>query len=40
VVHLRLDTIELASGRDAKREILEHNGAVCVLPICPMAKSP
>ncbi|MBW3635829.1 MAG: NUDIX hydrolase [Armatimonadetes bacterium] len=35
VVHLRLDTIELPSGREAKREILEHQGAVCVLPVMP-----
>ncbi len=35
VVRLRLDTIELPSGREAKREILEHSGAVCVLPVMP-----
>lgn len=35
VVHLRVDTIELSSGNQTKREILEHNGAVCVLPILP-----
>ena len=35
VVKLRLDTVELPSGRTAKREILEHRGAVCVLPILP-----
>jgi ADP-ribose pyrophosphatase len=35
VVHLRVDTIELPSGNIGKREILEHRGAVCVLPIMP-----
>ncbi|HEX8465780.1 MAG TPA: NUDIX hydrolase [Abditibacterium sp.] len=35
VVHLRLDTVELASGRTAQREVLEHRGAVCVLPVLP-----
>lgn len=33
VVKLRLDTVELPSGRTAKREVLEHRGAVCVLPV-------
>lgn len=35
VVKLRVDTIELSSGREAKREILEHQGAVCILPVLP-----
>ncbi len=35
VVKLRLDTVELPSGRLGKREILEHRGAVCVLPVMP-----
>ncbi len=35
VVHLRVDTIQLASGRMAKREVLEHRGAVCILPVLP-----
>lgn len=35
VVKLRLDTVELPSGRTAKREVLEHRGAVCVLPVMP-----
>ncbi len=35
VVHLRVDTVELPSGRTSKREILEHRGAVCVLPVMP-----
>lgn len=33
VVHLRVDTLELASGREATREIVEHRGAVCILPV-------
>lgn len=35
VVKLRLDTVELPSGRQAKREVLEHRGAVCILPVLP-----
>ncbi len=35
VVHLRVDTVELPSGRTSKREVLEHRGAVCVLPVLP-----
>jgi ADP-ribose pyrophosphatase len=35
VVHLRVDTVELPSGKTAKREIIEHGGAVCVVPILP-----
>lgn len=35
VVHLRVDTIELPSGNISKREILEHKGAVCLLPVLP-----
>jgi ADP-ribose pyrophosphatase len=35
VVHLRLDTVLLPSGRTAKREVLEHRGAVSILPIMP-----
>jgi ADP-ribose pyrophosphatase len=35
VVKLRLDTVELPSGRTAKREVLEHNGAVSILPVLP-----
>jgi ADP-ribose pyrophosphatase len=35
VVHLRLDTVQLPSGRTAKREVLEHRGAVSILPIMP-----
>ena len=35
IVHLRVDTVELPSGREAQREIIEHNGAVCVVPVMP-----
>jgi ADP-ribose pyrophosphatase len=35
IVHLRVDTIELASGRIGKREVIEHGGAVCALPVLP-----
>lgn len=33
VVKLRVDDVELPNGEKAKREIVEHTGAVCVLPI-------
>ena len=33
IVGLRLDTIELPNGRQATREVVEHHGAVVVLPI-------
>ena len=33
VVHLVKDTVELPNGKTAYREIVRHNGAVCVLPI-------
>lgn len=33
VVRLRVDDVELPNGKTAKREIVEHNGAVCVLPV-------
>lgn len=38
VVHLRIDTIELPSGNITKREILEHQGAVCLVPVLPDGK--
>lgn len=38
VVNLRVDTIELPSGNVTKREIMEHGGAVCVVPILPDGK--
>jgi len=33
IIHLREDTVVLPSGRTAKREIVEHKGAVCIVPI-------
>ena len=33
VINLRLDTAELPNGKTAKREIIEHNGGVCVAAI-------
>ena len=35
VVNLRVDTIQLPSGNVTKREIMEHGGAVAILPILP-----
>ncbi|MBO7519164.1 MAG: NUDIX hydrolase [Clostridia bacterium] len=33
VINLRLDTAVLPNGNTAKREVIEHPGGVCVLPI-------
>lgn len=33
VINLRLDTALLPNGKSAKREVVEHPGGVCVLPI-------
>lgn len=33
IINLREDTILLPSGRHAKREIVEHKGAVCIVPV-------
>ena len=33
ILNLRRDTIALPSGRETKREIVEHHGAVCVIPV-------
>ena len=38
VVNLRVDTIELPSGNVTKREIMEHGGAVCIIPLLPDGK--
>lgn len=35
VVHLRLDTVALDNGQTAQREVIEHNGAVAIVPIDP-----
>lgn len=33
IVHLRVDTVRLPDGKESKREIVQHKGAVCVVPI-------
>lgn len=33
IVHLRVDTVRLPSGREAKREVVGHSGAICVVPM-------
>ncbi len=33
IIHLKVDTVRLPSGNEATREVVEHNGGVCVLPI-------
>lgn len=33
IINLREDTVDLPSGRTAKREIVEHPGAVCIVPV-------
>ena len=33
VLHLFLDSVALPDGSAAKREVIRHNGAVCVLPL-------
>jgi ADP-ribose pyrophosphatase len=33
IINLREDTVTLPSGKIAKREIVEHKGAVCVVPV-------
>lgn len=38
IINLRVDTIELISGNTSKREIVEHKGAVCVVPVLPDGK--
>ena len=35
VVNLRVDTIELPNGNSATREVVEHPGAVAIVPILP-----
>lgn len=35
IINLREDTVTLPSGRSAKREIIEHKGAVCIVPVLP-----
>jgi len=33
IINLRVDTITLPGGRTAKREVVEHSGAVAVVPV-------
>lgn len=33
ILNLRVDTVELPDGRKAKREIVEHSGAVIIVPV-------
>ena len=33
IVNLRVDTVEMPDGSSATREIVEHNGGVCVVPV-------
>lgn len=33
IINLRIDTIQMPSGNTAKREIIEHKGAICVIPV-------
>ena len=33
IVHLRVDTVRLPNGHESKREIVQHRGAVCIVPV-------
>lgn len=33
IINLRVDTVELPNGKQAKREVVEHSGGVCVVAI-------
>lgn len=33
IVHLHVDTVRLENGNEAKREIVSHGGAVCIVPV-------
>lgn len=35
IINLREDTVQFPSGRTGKREIVEHKGAVCIVPLLP-----
>src|SRR4028119_815213 len=35
IINLREDTVRLPSGREGKREVVEHKGAACVVPVLP-----
>lgn len=34
IVHLRVDTVRLPDGKESKREVVAHRGAVCIVPVC------
>jgi len=33
IINVRVDTVRLPSGRESKREVIEHKGAVCIVPV-------
>ncbi len=33
IINLRVDTVRLPSGRESRREVIEHKGAVCIVPV-------
>ncbi len=33
IVHLRVDRVRMPDGKEAKREIVGHHGAVCIVPV-------
>lgn len=35
IINLRVDTVELITGNTSKREIVEHKGAICLVPVLP-----
>jgi ADP-ribose pyrophosphatase len=35
IINVREDVVQLIDGRETKREIVEHKGAVCVVPVLP-----
>ena len=35
VINLRRDMVQLPNGREASREIVEHPGAIAVVPVLP-----
>ena len=33
IINLRVDTVQLPNGRETYREVIEHGGAACVVPV-------
>lgn len=33
IVHLHVDTVRLSDGKESKREVVSHGGAVCIVPV-------